>query len=153
MSSGGPAIRWGVHERLHAYTVGFAGGLLEAIPPASLDGRFGVFPLAGEPDGSGMVRARGELCFVGHNGDMVIAIGEPWVEHRAAGAVLSVVDPARVPDRSARADLASLERGEDADGSAVYVATLLPDGVRLLGGVYSAGLRLDDVRIGLQSES
>lgn len=160
MSNG---LEWPIKRSLVDYVRGMAegtcvceGGVAELRP--------GVFrfPLDSGNDfderrATGTLRFQGSLHFRGHHGLLSVVITDPWLECTAEGTRLSIVDPARLPDRTRRKVFATLEivglTADEEGRKALHWSDSGPRltdwGAMLFHDAYPEGTKLDPLRVTL----
>jgi hypothetical protein len=159
----GRTLLWPIKTSFVQYIRGMADGICQVQDGAdeSASGAF-VFPSADlappdvDPRRGVVFRFRGTVRFTGHHGMLSVVIADPWLECGPESTVLSVVEPTRLPDRSRRRPLATLDPVHASPSGGVPEgwpewddpAPRLEDwGAMLFHDVYPLGSRLDPIRI------
>lgn len=130
------SLVWGIKASLVAYIRGMGDGRIE-LDGVTEDG--GAFTFS---EGDGPLAFRGAVTLIAHGGMMHVALGDPALEQRDAGWVLTIADPDDASVRLAFATAADLVR--EAHGRRATGTALTADGADLFFGPYEAGTPLDD---------
>ncbi|MGW1547240.1 HtaA domain-containing protein [Streptomyces sp. NPDC002346] len=152
----GSGLAWGVKASFRDY-VRQAEGAMEVRGKATHGPDGFVFPAVDSSQfdpvsGLGELRFEGEVHFTAHHGMLSVTVADPRIAIGPTGAVLTVLDPDYLPDRSHRIKVARLgpvTRAVDEVTWAQVTAALTVQGSRLLGDVYPVNTPLDPVSFSL----
>jgi hypothetical protein len=156
-------MEWSIKRSLVSYVRGMADGTCTCTEGAE-ETMPGVFRFSADPGGgfdektaTGTLKFQGTLHFRGHHGMLSVVIADPWLECTAEGTLLSIVDPARFPDRCRRkgfATLGSAALEPDPQGRRLLSwadpnPRLQDWGAMLFHDAYPEGTELDPIRVGV----
>jgi hypothetical protein len=153
-------MEWPIKRSLVEYVRGAAGGTCTCAEGAAeiMPGNFRFQAHSSTFDRNtvtGILRFRGTLHFRGHHGMLSVVIADPWLECTPGGTVVSIIDPARLPDRRRRKVFATLGpaalRLDEKGGTLLSWADPRPRlhdwGAMLFHDAYAEGTELDPVRV------